>query len=320
VGSFSQIDGLSAGRAARWDGRAWTPAGDGLAGSLTAAAAFDDGSGPALYVAGRRLKGQDQQYVARLDGSVWTVLDGIEGSWWHHLCVFDYVSSLVAYDDGTGPALYAAGQFEHVHGVPSLNIARWKDKGWEPNTGLGDCLGVFPLATSNGELIAWQSGMRVLYRWNGTGWPEVPNSWRGFPTDSFVAYDDGSGEALYAGVASGGDPYPGVARWDGMSWSGVGNGIRGPDVHVRAFQSFQGMLYAGGQFGTAGGEPALNIARWGCPPCPADCDGSGTLDLFDFLCFVNRYNAGDRFGDCTDEGAFDFFDFVCFISLFNEGC
>jgi hypothetical protein len=55
-------------------------------------------------------------------------------------------------------------------------------------------------------------------------------------------------------------------------------------------------------------------------PCPADCDGSGDLSLFDFLCFVNLFNDGDDAADCEDNDVFDLFDFLCFTNQFNEGC
>ncbi len=54
--------------------------------------------------------------------------------------------------------------------------------------------------------------------------------------------------------------------------------------------------------------------------CRADCDGSGVLDLFDFLCFTNAFNGGEPFGDCDASGAFDLFDFLCFTNAFNAGC
>jgi hypothetical protein len=54
--------------------------------------------------------------------------------------------------------------------------------------------------------------------------------------------------------------------------------------------------------------------------CYADLDGSGTLDLFDFLAFVNLYNAADPAADCTGDGAHDLFDFLCFVNAFNAGC
>lgn len=54
--------------------------------------------------------------------------------------------------------------------------------------------------------------------------------------------------------------------------------------------------------------------------CYADCDGSGGLDVFDFLCFTNRFNAGEPGADCDGSGQLDVFDFLCFVNAFNGGC
>jgi hypothetical protein len=54
--------------------------------------------------------------------------------------------------------------------------------------------------------------------------------------------------------------------------------------------------------------------------CYADRDGNGALDLFDFLAYVNTFNAGDLAADCTADGALDLFDFLCFVNAFNAGC
>jgi hypothetical protein len=54
--------------------------------------------------------------------------------------------------------------------------------------------------------------------------------------------------------------------------------------------------------------------------CDADCDNSGTLSLFDFLCFVNRFNEGHEYADCDQNGELDLFDFLCFVNDFNQGC
>jgi len=55
-------------------------------------------------------------------------------------------------------------------------------------------------------------------------------------------------------------------------------------------------------------------------PCYPDCDGSGGVDLFDFLCFVNAFNDEALRADCNFDGAYDLFDFLCFTNEFNEGC
>ncbi|MBL9076138.1 MAG: hypothetical protein JNL08_01460 [Planctomycetes bacterium] len=50
-----------------------------------------------------------------------------------------------------------------------------------------------------------------------------------------------------------------VARFDGVRWQPLGSGVNGA---VRAAVEFQGSLYIGGEFGQAGGAPALRVARW----------------------------------------------------------
>ena len=54
--------------------------------------------------------------------------------------------------------------------------------------------------------------------------------------------------------------------------------------------------------------------------CYADCDGSGSLDFFDFLCFQNEFSAGASYADCDGSGSLDFFDFLCFQNAFAAGC
>ncbi len=57
-----------------------------------------------------------------------------------------------------------------------------------------------------------------------------------------------------------------------------------------------------------------------CPDCLADCDESGSLDFFDFLCFQNMFAAESDCADCDDSGSLDFFDFLCFQNGFAAGC
>ena len=54
--------------------------------------------------------------------------------------------------------------------------------------------------------------------------------------------------------------------------------------------------------------------------CYADCDGSGELDIFDFLCFQNAFGAGSPEADCDGSGVLDLFDFLCFQNEFAAGC
>jgi hypothetical protein len=78
----------------------------------------------------------------------------------------------------------------------------------------------------------------------------------------------------------------------------------------------------------AGAVPDLNGNGIPDPcDCYADCDqstGTGTLDIFDFLCFQNSFVAGMSYAcDCdTSTGPLvcDVFDFLCFQNAFVAGC
>jgi hypothetical protein len=73
-------------------------------------------------------------------------------------------------------------------------------------------------------------------------------------------------------------------------------------------------------FDNPNGAAAILADLGGDAPCAPDCDGNALLDLFDFLCFVNTFNAEDPGADCTQDGVFDLFDFLCFVNQFNAGC
>jgi glucose/arabinose dehydrogenase len=54
--------------------------------------------------------------------------------------------------------------------------------------------------------------------------------------------------------------------------------------------------------------------------CGADCDGSGALDFFDFLCYQDLFAAGDPGADCDGSGTIELADFLCYQDLFAAGC
>jgi hypothetical protein len=74
--------------------------------------------------------------------------------------------------------------------------------------------------------------------------------------------------------------------------------------------------------GGAGGEIVVDMGAWEFQAggCYADCDGSGELDFFDFLCFQNEFAAASAYADCDGSGSHDFFDFLCFQDAFAAGC
>jgi hypothetical protein len=207
--------------------------------SVWALAVFDDGSGPALYAGGffPIAGGVTVSSVARWDGAAWSALDGgvfLDGH-------FGYVYSFAAFDDGSGPALYAGGRFDTASGVTVNNIARWDGSTWSDVGG--------------GFSGAWGSTAHAL-----------------------AVFDDGSGPALYAGGwfdTAGSVIVNRVARWDATAWSSLGTGVGGALVGALAgFDHGSGpTLYAGGAFTSAGGLSSGNIAAWSCVPGEIFADG-----------------------------------------------
>ncbi|MCA9277758.1 MAG: DNRLRE domain-containing protein [Phycisphaeraceae bacterium] len=58
------------------------------------------------------------------------------------------------------------------------------------------------------------------------------------------------------------------------------------------------------------------------PPavCYPDCDNSGALNIFDYICFGNAYAVQDPYADCDNSGTFNIFDYICFGNAYAAGC
>ena len=70
----------------------------------------------------------------------------------------------------------------------------------------------------------------------------------------------------------------------------------------------------------AGDEAMYAIDLSSCLPCLADLDGSGDLDIFDFLEFQRLFAAGDVRADFDRDGSTTIFDFLAFQNAFEAGC
>ncbi len=79
------------------------------------------------------------------------------------------------------------------------------------------------------------------------------------------------------------------------------------DAHDPA--GYQAIAMDNMRFGTIAGDA-----------CYADFDEDGELSLFDFLAYVNSFNAGSDDADCDGDGDLTLFDFLCFVNAFNAGC
>lgn len=293
------------GHVRRWDGATVTTVGGSANGSIFDFEVFDDGSGPALYAAGTftQIAGAPIARVAKWSGANWVgVGSGITTS-----TGGGTVNALAVHDDGTGPALYAAGDFVATGISAARNIVKWDGVSWMP-VGTGIDSRVLDLAVfddGNGPQLfacgwfthAGSTTTNGIARWDGSDWFAVGGGVDGCATEfcqpvvyGFGVFDDGSGDALYVGgefLRAGGVDAPGVARWNGNTWSALGLGLDAlTNVSVTGFASYddgQGLgpaLYVAGTFARAGEWPSSNIAKWapcGVSPGNGFCFGDGSL-------------------------------------------
>ena len=236
------------------------PGGGVGGGEVFAMTVFDDGSGPALYVAGSFVTAGDvpARGIARWDGASWSALgSGLAG----------VANALTVFDDGGGPALFVGGDFLTAGGVPARNLASWDGSGWSTlGGGIQTGTSVLALAVHDdgGGPALYAAGMFLgVTRWSGSAWTSIS------PATSvwaLLSFDDGSGPALYAGgpfSSLGAGQMNSIARWDGAAWHALGTGLGGWVNTMTAFDDGQGpALYVGGNISSAGGQPAARVARW----------------------------------------------------------
>ncbi len=257
-GVFPSIGNVSVQNVARWDGTTWSALGSGAV-SVRALAELPGGD---VVAAGTFYFGGQQHELARFDGASWTAIPAQTNG---------DVLAVSALPNGD---LVVGGRFSSINGVAANLVARWDGVAWHP---LGDGLGItiFEVAAlavlANGDLVAGgtflQSGgasVQFTARWDGASWTQLGASTDG-RVSCLLARRDGR---LVAGGdfgTAGGSPASNIAQWDGSAWSPLGAGMGpGPFMsHVHALCELQnGDVVAVGDFTTAGGVAANNIARW----------------------------------------------------------
>lgn len=159
--------------------------------------------------------------------------------------------------------VYAGGAF--TGGVKSWNGSTWSSLA---NGISGGGALVYTLTfDSSGDLYAGGDfttagdvTVNKIAKWDSsaTTWEALDNGLYGNVFS--LAFD--SSDNLYAGLVT---PEAGslgcLGKWDGSTWTTVGNGMNG-SVYAVAYDSTNDILYAGGDFTTAGGITAECIAKW----------------------------------------------------------
>lgn len=269
---------------ARWNGSDWSGLGDGTGGGSPYVSAIAI-SGSNIYISGLFDTVTDAGgvhpagHVAMWNGSSWNMLaGGMQGNF--------AVGALAVGDDG----IYAGGNFTELTEGPNLpanRVARWDGAAWHAvgrtqyNAGGGVDNHVFALAYNSKDRSIYVGGRldtagkraaNQIARWGTAAgeWYALGNSVNA-PVSALVV----DGDDIYLGGgfnSAGGIPAHGIAVWNRATrtWSTLGRGVTGCVTvlpmdclpTVRAIALDGNLIYAGGNFTEAGGNPASSIAIW----------------------------------------------------------
>ncbi|MFA6260680.1 MAG: T9SS type A sorting domain-containing protein [Bacteroidia bacterium] len=145
-------------------------------------------------------------------------------------------------------------------------------------------------AVFNGKLVAGGDG---VHSWNGQKWTDKSTGLKSFFGGEIYTIAISNSGILYCGgdgfhvLTPDQNLYNYAARWDGDKWttvgSGTGNDGSGMSGSVHAMTSYNGILHAGGNFSSAGGDPldpfaVYYAARFSGTSCCWQSIGTGVND------------------------------------------
>jgi len=239
-GLFETAGGIIVNNIAKWDGSNWSGLNGGVemqegtpSPRVSSMAVYDDGTGPALYVAGvfDSAGGVNANSIAKWDGNEWSPLGeglGVENP-----------ETMIVVDDGSGPALYVA-DVQEAGGQVVDGIAIWDGSSWSgfEDTPLGaiETMIVHDDGTGPSLYIAgdlWLSlgvDVKNVARWDGDMWQPVGGGLPDIHLADFTTFGFGSGPLLVAVGNAASNDGPAVdhaVTWDGTVWTGLGLVIPG---------------------------------------------------------------------------------------------
>jgi hypothetical protein len=306
AGVIDSAGGAPADKVAAWDGRTWTAMDVGQYGWVRDMAVC----GGSLFIGGHfsLVKNLVDAGWASWDTSLrrwsWPTGNGTNGP----------VQTTFVFHD----TLFAGGEFDAASANATHKIAAWDGYQWSPlGTGVNHGIGVRALAEYGGELVAGGDFDSIgnvhataVAAWSNGTWYSLAEGIVGN-----VRCLRNYGNRLIVGgdfhVSAGGDTIRSLAAWNGQNWANLGAGlaVRAPyKPRVYGIDTSKGMLLVAGQFDSAGGIAAKNIALWDGANWLAMGDGLVGSDYYGYdgvYCIANFDNqviAGGRFthsGDST---------------------
>jgi len=225
--------------------------------------------------------------IARWDGAAWNAvgnpnLPGLGNP--------IYAGAFDPSVDSAPVNLYVVGGFLNLAAIPAADyVAMWDGAAWNavgaPSTAPAVVVAIYDVAVdSQGNVyvggqftsLAGVAGIDYIAMWDGTNWNQVVQLNNLVGSIVIDAQDNVyfGGSFTNAGGVANAD---GIAMWDGQSIRALGTGISGGAVTDLAFGP-DGVLYAVGNFTTAGGITVDDGAKWtGSNWAPLDANGGGYI-------------------------------------------
>jgi trimeric autotransporter adhesin len=260
----------------QWTGTSWVPFAPslppGTPTEITVAA-----NGDLVVAMNDFVASATQSSVHRWTGSAWQSLGIASGG------MNPTILAVLGLSNGD---LVVGGTFQAIGAVGANGIARWNGTTWSAlGTGAAASGSAYVSALAempNADLVAAGSfatmggvGAANIARWNGTGWHALGSGTAGAGTgtgdvNALLRAPNGD---LFAGgqfTTAGGFTVHKVARWDGVQWHALANGIE-PDAAFGSAsflrvatlaRSSAGEIFAAGAFRSASGRDAWNVARY----------------------------------------------------------
>lgn len=220
------------------------------AGSVMDMATFDDGTGPALVVAGNE--------ILPVPGG--SSIDTYSIGKWHPETGWTPLGSGLKYVQCVEVfqgILYASEYF-------GMYAAKWNGQEWiDVSAGLSQRVRdfqVFDDGSGSGPQL-FSISKDALYKFDGTSWKSVAE-FKGIPNRLLVLNNELVAAGGFTNVAD--VPANNIARWNGSSWSTFGQGVSGGGIADLVVGELNGKfaVFVSGNFTQAGNLPAHQTAYW----------------------------------------------------------
>ncbi len=286
AGWFTTFNGSSVNRIVKYDGLTWQPVGTGVlvnGGDVGGVEKMTVYNGELILLGGFIQAGSLlANKIARWDGSNFNLLgNGFPGAQ-----VASTPSMLVYNSD-----LYVFSQLDTAGTIPVSNAAKWDGANW---SGVGAGLNQWPIASTVHDSSIYvgvntSDTTSMVKKWTGSNWVNVGTSSFDFSWNLVADLKSYNGCLYATGYFDtiGAVAAKNIARFDGVNWNAVDNGVDGMG---QFFVEYDSALYMTGDFITAGTLTMNNVVVLDSPPTCIPLSIDEDLKLNSFVVFPNPTN------------------------------